>query len=432
MQVTIHRGTKQIGGSCVEVRSGNDRILLDLGLPLAAPGEDGPQTKGRTVAELVRDGTLPGIAGVYAGGSPDVRAIVLSHVHQDHTGLAGFAHPDIPVFATEGTWALTDALAPFVPSRVPIVNRQTLHRKRPKNFGDLKVTAIPVDHSAPDAAALYVEGGGRRLLYTGDLRAHGKKGYLYEDLIKSYAGRIDTLLVEGTTVGRPGQSCRTEMELEADFESLFCGQKSLTLVFCSGQNLDRIVVIYRAAKKKGKTLVMDLYTAYTLHKLGCLSKSVPQWHWPGIKLIEWPYQEKRLRDAGHGDFVDATKAGRSWTSRSAMKAMGRGTVLLMRSNRMMTSLEAGLGDMANAVQVVWSMWDGYWATDKHVRPFCERHGIEPVRIHTSGHASWDDLKRLIEGLKPEAVVPIHTEYAHIFNSHFPNVLRPRDGESFQA
>ncbi|MEI7902963.1 MAG: MBL fold metallo-hydrolase [bacterium] len=430
MNLTIHRGTKQIGGSCVEVRSGDDRILLDLGLPLTAPGDDGPKVAGRSVPDLVRDGPLPGIAGVYIGDSPGVRAVVLSHVHQDHTGLAGFVHPDIPVFATAGTWALVEALAPFVPDRASIANRQTLHKNRPRNFGELRVTAIPVDHSAPDAAAIYVEGGGRRLLYTGDLRAHGKKGYLYEDLMRSFAGKVDTLLVEGTTVGRPGHACQTEKELEAEFESLFRSQKSLTLVFCSGQNLDRIVIVYRAAKKTGMTIVIDLYTAYTLHKLGCLSKSVPQWHWQGIKVIAWPYQEQRLRKAGEGGFVEATRP--NWTSRAAMKAKGKQNVLLMRSNRMMTSLEAGLGDAAKDVQVIWSMWDGYWKHDKYVRPFCERYGIEPVRVHTSGHASWDDLVRLIESLKPETVVPVHTENAHVFTRHFSNTLRPGDGEPFHA
>jgi len=432
MQVTIHRGTRQIGGSCIEIASGGDRILLDLGQPLAIPGEDGPTVYGRPVAELIREGVLPDVAGVYRNDIPGLRAVVLSHAHQDHTGLAGFVHSDIPVLATTGTWALADAIAPFVPNRDNIFNRQVLHRGRPRRFGSLRITAVPVDHSAPDAAALYVEGGDRNLLYTGDLRAHGKKGYLFDDLICRYAGKVHTLLVEGTTVGRPGHDCTTESDIGAEFENRFRHQKGLSLVFCSGQNLDRIVVIFRAAKKTGKTLVIDLYTAYTLHKLAYLSANIPQWNWPGIKIIAWPYQERSLRKAQQGGFVDVTKTAKKWTSIAVLKDQGDRHVLLMRANRMMNSLESKLGEKTKDVDVIWSMWDGYRKHDRHVGPFCERHGVNSTYIHTSGHAPWPDLIRLIKGLQPEVIVPVHTERAQVFAEHFENVFLPRDGEPFQA
>jgi ribonuclease J len=104
----------------------------------------------------------------------------------------------------------------------------------------------------------------------------------------------------------------------------------------------------------------------------------------------------------------------------------------MRANKMMDSLESGLGDKAGEAGVIWSMWEGYWEHDRHVRPFCERHGIEPVHIHTSGHAPWPDLANLIRGLKPDLIVPVHTERAQVFAEHFKNVFLPVDGDPFQA
>lgn len=426
MNVIIHRGTRQIGGSCVEVQTGIDRVLLDLGLPLTVPGDDAQPVAGQSVQALLKSGVLPCVGGVYAGDIPEVWAVIISHVHQDHMGLANLIHPDIPVYATEGAWALNEALSPFLPARTPIANRQTMPMRAPQRFGSLTVTALPVDHSAPDAAALLAEGDGKRLLYTGDLRAHGRKGYMFGDLIQDVSGTIDTLLIEGTTIGRPDHEPASEQSLEPEFMRLFLQQPHMTLVFCSAQNLDRLVTIYRAVKQTHKTMVIDLYTAFTLHKLSCLSDRLPQWHWPEIQIAPWMYQQQRLADAGHGEFVEATRP--KWTNMRKMKARGKDIVLLMRSNRKMANIETALGDESRLVQVLWSMWDGYWADDQHVRPFCEKYGIERAYVHTSGHASWRDLKRLIEGLRPGKVIPVHTEHADVFAQHFSNVLLPADGE----
>ena len=427
MVVIVQRGTHQIGGSCVEISAGDCRILLDLGLPLTISGDDAQPVAGQSVQALLTSGVLPHIGGVYAGDRPEVRAVIISHVHQDHMGLANFIHPDIPVYATEGAWALTEALSPFLPTRIPITNRHTMPMRTPQRFGALTVTALPVDHSAPDAAALLVEGDGKRLLYTGDLRAHGRKGYMFGDLIQDLSGTIDTLLIEGTTIGRPDHEPASEQSLEPEFMRLFLQQPHMSLVFCSAQNLDRLVTIYRAVKQTHKTMVIDLYTAFTLHKLTCLSDRLPQWHWPEIQIAPWMYQQQRLTDAGHGEFVEATRP--KWTNMRKMKTRGKDIVLLMRSNRKMANIETALGEESRLVQVLWSMWDGYWADDQHVRPFCEKYGINRTYVHTSGHASWSDLKRLVEGLKPVAVVPIHTEHAEVFAKHFNNVILPSDGES---
>ena len=76
-QVCIHRGTRQIGGTCIELAYGGKRILLDLGLPLDA-GDTDPAS------------LLPAVPGLHA---PDagLLALVLSHGHADHWGLAPHA-----------------------------------------------------------------------------------------------------------------------------------------------------------------------------------------------------------------------------------------------------------------------------------------------------------------------------------------------------
>ena len=72
MRVCIHRGSKEIGGSCVEVISGGKRLLIDLGLPLDAIDNDKKY--------------LPDISGL-DGSDDSLLAIIISHPHLDHFGL---------------------------------------------------------------------------------------------------------------------------------------------------------------------------------------------------------------------------------------------------------------------------------------------------------------------------------------------------------
>lgn len=74
----IHRGADEIGGSCIELAYDGERILLDLGKPLEAERPD----------PLL----LPAVPGLQDGTDSRLHAIVISHGHVDHWGLAPLAH----------------------------------------------------------------------------------------------------------------------------------------------------------------------------------------------------------------------------------------------------------------------------------------------------------------------------------------------------
>src|SRR5450759_3484836 len=106
---------------CIEV-VGDDgtRILLDLGMPLIAPGGgDFPRgTAQRPTRELIAEDVLRDIPGVFPQDptAPDVAAIILTHSHLDHYGLAHHAHPAIPVYGSEGTIAVLEVGRVFFPA----------------------------------------------------------------------------------------------------------------------------------------------------------------------------------------------------------------------------------------------------------------------------------------------------------------------------
>ena len=236
------------------------RILLDLGMPLYdANHTDYPfGTPQRPTAELLASGVLCDIPGLYASdpAAPAYAAIVVTHSHLDHYGLAHHAHPAIPVYGSRGTLAIFEVSRIFSPDASLPADIRELPDGEALHFGPLAVTGIPVDHSAPDSRALLVEADGQKLIYSGDLRAHGRTGFRFEKLLSDRRLRgADWLLLEGTTLGAGGAShgLRSEQEVEEDLVALALGgPDKAVVVVASGQNLDRLVSCYRAAKRTGR------------------------------------------------------------------------------------------------------------------------------------------------------------------------------------
>jgi len=108
MRVRIHRGTKEIGGNCIELESQGQRLLLDLGMPLTIASPNQVQ--------------LPDVPGLADGANPHFLGVVISHPHQDHYGLLPGAHPQTPVFIGNEAHALLEAAALFSPAGLQVQN----------------------------------------------------------------------------------------------------------------------------------------------------------------------------------------------------------------------------------------------------------------------------------------------------------------------
>jgi len=187
MKIIIHRGTREIGGSCVELRAQGKSLLLDIGMPLV--NEDGTRFTGerldRPVDELVRERLLPDIPGLYGDGPCNVLAIIVSHSHLDHCGLGHFARADVPVYVTKGTKAVLDINSIFLPNAEPLKNAAILPDAwQDFDIGPFTVRAWPVDHSAADAVAFEVVAEGKKVFYSGDLRGHGWKHRLFDHMLE--------------------------------------------------------------------------------------------------------------------------------------------------------------------------------------------------------------------------------------------------------
>lgn len=431
MKLIIHRGTREIGGSCVELISGNSRIIIDLGLPLVdKEGEpfDSSVLQGKSTEDLVSENILPDVKGLYNNGALGIDAILLSHSHQDHYGLLDHIHPDIPVYMSQGARMLIEISNLFIPVKVKLPNVIVLKKWQPVEIGDFVVKPYLVDHSAPDARAFLVKSKstGKRLFYSGDFRGHGRKKVVLDNLISHPVKHVDCLVMEGTMIGRADKGYENEDAVEARMAEIFRSKENIAFVFCSSQNIDRLVSIYRAAKRTQQTLVIDLYTAYILYRLKSISRRLPQYWWDDIKVIYFQHHAEVLVNNELKEFLYRCKSAK--IEREEVNRDKKNIVMVAKYNYDFMKLLGYIDNLAGAV-AIYSMWEGYLERS-NLRQTLKRKGVELEAVHTSGHATEQGLKRLADAFKPKCLVPIHTFQPGEYPALFPNVHILNDGEEF--
>lgn len=416
MKARIHRGAHEIGGNCIELEHDSSRIVLDLGKPLSAGWDD--------------DVALPDVDGLADGDDPTLLGVVLSHGHADHWGLLPQVHPSVPRYCGRATADILRA-ASFWGLGTDLAETSHLADGEPLQLGPFTITPYLVDHSAYDAYALLIEAGGERLFYTGDIRAHGRKGSLFERLVSKPPSDVDVLLMEGTNVRPAGEQLEkpidSEAHVEADLAATLSATPGLAVVLSSAQNVDRLATAYRAAKQTGRILVVDLYTADVARATGNPNIPVPGPDWPQVRVYIPQRQRVRIKEATEFHRAAEVKDVRIFAQQLASDP-GRYVLYGAFSSEVARLIREGVLTREGAV--VWSLWDGYLAdaSGKRLEATLATIDLALIHHHTSGHASRADLERLAEAINPGSVVPIHTEHAGSFAPAESRVLPRQDGE----
>ncbi len=107
MKLCIHRGTQEIGGTCIEIESQGKRLVLDVGLPLDVIDPDGFPLH-----------AVPG----FDTPDPSLLGVVVSHPHQNHDGLAYRLPKETPFLIGKAAESILSAAALFAPGGVKLEN----------------------------------------------------------------------------------------------------------------------------------------------------------------------------------------------------------------------------------------------------------------------------------------------------------------------
>ncbi len=392
------------------------RLVLDVGRPLSAGWSD--------------EVALPAVPGL-ADVDSSLCGVLISHPHLDHYGLLGGVDPSVPLYIGAEAASVLRAASFFSAAETYVQPTGTFRDHESLTIGPFTVTSFLNDHSAFDAYSLLIEANGRRLFYTGDLRAHGRKARLFEALLTRPPAGVDAMLMEGTHVRADATHdeamFETETDLEGRFVELLGATKGAVAVLGSAQNIDRLVTVYRAARRAGRQLVVDLYGATVA---AATRPSIPQVGFPDLRV--YVPQRQRVLVKQSGEFERVRALGPARVFAEEMVADPSRFVFHVPSSTVFELMRAGVLDSTGAA--VWSLWDGYLrdASGARMLQALAEHGVGWSKIHTSGHASVPDLQRLVEAVKPARVVPMHSEATDRFAELFPRVEPHPDNEWWQV
>ena len=414
MKITLHR-PNQIGGCITEIESAKGtKIFIDLGHNLPRGDEEAPDEYASVEA----------VAALTRGAD----AIFYTHIHGDHIELFKYVPEGIDQYV--GPLAHDIMLAKhYHMSQAPKLRQEHLeileklirfkryNPWRAIRVKDITVIIHPVSHSSADSYMLIVKCDGKTILHTGDFRGHGYMGNsIFEGIKKKdLANKVDVLITEGTNIDNTQKSMCPEKGIKEKFKSVFSQYKN-TFILCSSTDADRLESIISANKESSqRPFITDDYQAEI------------------IRLISSYAQN----DSPYYHLNDQTAYSYS-ISNSKMNYMMKkyGFVMLIRNSEKFQDYLNKILKFCKPGEtcLVYSMFHGYIDKEKPTLNTSTFNFVEQFRekgysieewIHTSGHASKQDLIKLCQQVNPDIIVPIHKDEKADMKTILPDELKQR-------
>lgn len=419
MNITIHRGTDQIGGSVTEYECGGWRLFVDYGEPL--PGRPEPEKSldidGLTYGDLSKS------------------ALFITHYHDDHIGMVSRLSDQIPIYMGEAGRALYRILKrklSFLPSSLGEVHQKMLRRTELFSslrhgevieFGPFSVIPYLMDHSAFDAYAFLITcSDGTRALHTGDFRGHGLETSNFHKTLETLDS-VDVIVCEGTNIARHERNAIPESVILKMFRKEFFNHK-YNFVFVSSTNIQRIFLLYQAAIESGREFVIDSYQFQIMKRAAENDKTNLTTQFKSPMVRKHLYQLDWEGLDSNGDFIINTKL------RKLLEI--RGFCMLARTTPRFVNFMRTFPPSES--QNYLSMWKGYIEPQNiaYNQILADAVGSGAIYIHTSGHADVNTLQKLFSTVKHKFIIPMHTDnprkFLEYFGSNGLNICLLEDGE----
>jgi ribonuclease J len=385
VRVTPLGGLSGIGKNCTVFETERDIIIVDAGLQF--PDDE----------LLGVDLVIPDIAYLQEN-QKKIRGFVITHGHEDHIGALPFILREIgaPIYATPLTRGLIEVK--LRGAQRDTTQLKTLLPGSEITLGEFRVTPYHVTHSIPDAVGLAIRTPLGLIVHSGDFKIDHTpiEGEALDlaALARFSAEGVVLLLSDSTNAESPGYTV-SESELVDTFEQAFAAAPGRIIVTTFASLLSRIQLVIETAEQFGRRVAlagrsMEQNTRIA-HELGHLRYP------PGtMATLD---QVNRLPD----DEVCIIATGSQGEPNSALARMAQGRyrdVQLKEGDTVLISAKAIPGNETAIHRNV----------DELFRRGANVIYGEKAGIHVSGHAAQEELKMLLNLLRPRYFMPVHGAY----------------------
>ncbi|MBI5206127.1 MAG: ribonuclease J [Nitrospirae bacterium] len=381
-------GVEEIGLNMTVVQYAEDLIIIDAGLMF--PEED----------MLGVDFVIPDFSYLIEN-KDKIKGLIITHGHEDHTGALPFFLKEInvPIYGT----ALTHGLIKEKLKEQSLED-ETLIPVKPRdviNLGVFSVEFVRVTHSIVDGVGLGIDTPLGKIVHTGDFKLDPTPvdGQLMDfHKFSEYGEKGTLLMLSDSTNAEKGGFTFSEKEVSRAFEDIFSKAHGRIIIATFASNIHRIQQAIDVAVKFrrkvilcGKSIVSNAQIALDLGYL-----QIPRETW--LKLEDLKNLEDRevviITTGSQGEPMSVLSRIAT-DEHKQIKAKEGDTVIL--SAKMIPGNERSIGRIIN-----------------HLFKRGANVIYEKVsEIHVSGHASKEELKLMLNMVRPKYFMPVHGEYRHL-------------------
>ncbi len=384
-------GLGEFGMNCLALRYGDDIIVIDAGLMF-------PESELLGVDIVVPD------ISYLLDNRQFVRAIILTHGHEDHIGGLPWilSELNVPVYGTEFTLAYVEGKL----EEHKLLDQTELIEIEPGNkftLGPFTVEPIRVTHSLVDCVALAIETPVGVIVHTGDFKIDlsppdGKAFDLHK--FAEYGKRgVLALLQDSTNVDRPGYT-PSEWAVKPRLDEVFSRTKKKLFFSCFSSSIYRIRIALELARLHGRKVAIVgrsiVESSEIAQDLGYLEIPPGLIINPGQIGDHAPENVMILISGTQGEPMSALSRAAVDNHKHAHIRAGDTVVL---SSRVIPGNEKS----------IFRVIDHLCRRDANVIYDDGASGL----IHVSGHASQEEQRLLINLLKPKFFIPVHGDYRHL-------------------
>ena len=332
----------------------------------------------------------------------DIRALVLTHGHEDHIGAVPYLlkqRADIPVYGSKLTLALV--ASKLKEHRIRGYRLIEVKEGEQHRVGNFELEFFAVNHSIPDGLAVALRTSAGTVLHTGDFKMDQLPldGRITD--LRGFARLadegVDLFMPDSTNAETPGFT-PLEKDIEPSIARVFDQAERKLIVACFASHVHRVQQVLNLAVKHGRKVA---YVGRSMVRNMATARDLGYLHVPANVLIEMKDIEK-YRD----DEVVIISTGSQGEPLAALSRI---------ANREHPVIELGPGDI---VLLASSLIPGNENSVYRVINGLTKLGAQVVHkgnafVHVSGHASAGELLYCYNILKPRNVMPVHGEIRHL-------------------